>query len=187
MEYDKQNIDNLKRLTRIKIKQAAEKVREVTFAELEAFVAANGLNEGLQYKVTDLGYNVLATGINSYIIIGAIPYKKWIGCLINDINGFSFIEFENTFNETIIWDNQIIDEQPSAGVYKASKNTPFNISRIFFPNIFLILDYANMFDGQFGNVYTDNTDIYFNVVDSLGQNTDSWGVSKVYIEIREYY
>ena len=40
-------------------------VTELTFAELEALVAAEGLNEGLQYKVTDKNWLLVATGNNT--------------------------------------------------------------------------------------------------------------------------
>ena len=44
-------------------------VTEVTKAELDALVAANGLNEGLQYKVTDRGDNgILLTAISSSML-----------------------------------------------------------------------------------------------------------------------
>lgn len=40
-------------------------VTEVTKAELDALVAANGLNEGLQYKVTDKDWLLVATGVDT--------------------------------------------------------------------------------------------------------------------------
>lgn len=162
-------------------------VTEVTKAQLDALVAANGLNEGLQYKVTDLGYIALATGNNTYIITGQIPYKKWIGYLTNIDYIFGFVELENTFNEVITWDNFIENEVPVVGVYTPSKATPFDISKIFFPNVFLILDYLQLTDGQYGFLYTDTTSIWFNVLDSTGTNTGNWGIAKVFVEIREYY
>ncbi len=42
-------------------------VTEVTKAQLDALVAANGLNEGLQYKVTDKEWLVTAISSRSYI------------------------------------------------------------------------------------------------------------------------
>ena len=40
-------------------------VTEVTKAQLDALVAANGLNEGLQYKVTDTQWLLIATSDNT--------------------------------------------------------------------------------------------------------------------------
>lgn len=40
-------------------------VTEVTKAELDALVAADGLNEGLQYKVTDKDWLLVATGVDT--------------------------------------------------------------------------------------------------------------------------
>jgi len=40
-------------------------VTEVTKAQLDALVAANGLNEGLQYNVTDKTWLLVATGVNT--------------------------------------------------------------------------------------------------------------------------
>lgn len=40
-------------------------VTEVTKAQLDALVAANGLNDGLQYKVTDKNWLLIATGTNT--------------------------------------------------------------------------------------------------------------------------
>lgn len=45
-------------------------VTEVTKLELDALVAANGLNEGLQYKVTDKGWLLNATSMNTLTPIG---------------------------------------------------------------------------------------------------------------------
>lgn len=47
-------------------------VTEVTFAQLEALVAANGLNEGLQYKVTDKDWLLLATSNNLRLLDGSV-------------------------------------------------------------------------------------------------------------------
>jgi len=40
-------------------------VTEVTKAQLDALVAASGLNEGLQYSVTDKDWLLVATGVNT--------------------------------------------------------------------------------------------------------------------------
>ena len=58
-------------------------VTEVTLAELEALVAANGLNEGLQYKVTDKNWLLIATGDSTYSF-ASIPYKSYIAFLTNN-------------------------------------------------------------------------------------------------------
>lgn len=56
-------------------------VTELTFAELEALVAADGLNEGLQYKVTDKGWLLIATGVDTYSFFGNNYYKKYVAIL----------------------------------------------------------------------------------------------------------
>lgn len=47
-------------------------VTEVTKAELDALVAANELNEGLQYKVTDKGWLLIATSVNTLLDVDNI-------------------------------------------------------------------------------------------------------------------
>jgi len=54
-------------------------VTEVTKAQLDALVAANGLNEGLQYKVTDKNWLLIATSNNTVTNIDNIYI------LVNDI------------------------------------------------------------------------------------------------------
>jgi len=164
-------------------------VTEVTKAQLDALVAANGLNEGLQYKVTDKGYNVLATSASTYIITGAIPYKKWIGQLTKLAGVFGFIEFENTFGEAISWSQYEELGVPTPGLYVPVKATPFVVDKIFFPNIYLLLDYLQLADGQMGLITIDEASglINVSVMDSTGAQTDSWGVTRIYVEIREYY
>lgn len=60
-------------------------VTELTFAELEILVAANGLNEGLQYKVTDKGWLLTATGVNNYIMNNSVPYISY-SAILNQTN-----------------------------------------------------------------------------------------------------
>ena len=55
-------------------------VTEVTKAQLDALVAANGLNEGLQYKVTDKGWLLIANSANSFRSI-SVPYKVYSAIL----------------------------------------------------------------------------------------------------------
>lgn len=57
-------------------------VTEVTKAQLDALVAANGLNEGLQYKVTDKGWLLLATSANSTDLL--TPSNPFIIIVEND-------------------------------------------------------------------------------------------------------
>jgi len=40
-------------------------VTELTYAELQALIAAEGLNEGLQYNVTDKDWLLVATGVDT--------------------------------------------------------------------------------------------------------------------------
>lgn len=47
-------------------------VTEVTKAELDALVAANGLNEGLQYKVTDKDWLLMANSSNTLLPVDQI-------------------------------------------------------------------------------------------------------------------
>ena len=54
-------------------------VTEVTKAQLDALVAEEGLNEGLQYKVTDKGWLLIATGSNTYFFTNNVPYKVYAG------------------------------------------------------------------------------------------------------------
>ena len=51
-------------------------VTQVTKEQLDALVAANGLNEGLQYKVTDKNWLLVATGVNTYKY-ASIPYRAY--------------------------------------------------------------------------------------------------------------
>lgn len=56
-------------------------VTEVTKAELDALVAADGLNEGLQYKVTDKGWLLLANSGNTLISLPGfltVTINEWI-------------------------------------------------------------------------------------------------------------
>lgn len=81
-------------------------VTEVTKAQLDALVAANGLNEGLQYKVTDKGWLLLATSANTYIYSGSLPYKIYT-CLMNQSLTDAPIPtvLQNTIGE-IIWNRE---------------------------------------------------------------------------------
>ena len=56
-------------------------VTDLTFAELEVLIAANGLEEGLQYKVTDKNWLLLATSTNTYIYINSTPYLSVVGLI----------------------------------------------------------------------------------------------------------
>ena len=56
-------------------------VTEVTKAQLDVLVAANGLNEGLQYKVTDKDWLLIATSSNTYIFSASIPYLSYTAFL----------------------------------------------------------------------------------------------------------
>ena len=82
-------------------------VTEVTKAQLDALVAANGLNEGLQYKVTDKNWLLIATGVNTlkcellevnypdalpaYVEAQFILLKS--GLIPNNVSTFNFTEF----------------------------------------------------------------------------------------------
>jgi len=134
-------------------------VTEVTKAQLDALVTANGLNEGLQYKVTDRGNVVLlATSNNTYKIIGGLPYTVLCG-VINQIGtGIpTIIEFENTLGEYLITRN-------SAGSFNLS--VPYTDNQMFyyiFPGIGSDkIEIAYTGDGEtfdintlFGNVPSD--------------------------------
>ncbi len=72
-------------------------VTEVTKAQLDALVADNGLNEGLQYNVTDLQYRILAISSNTYIYVNSVPYKTLVGLISQDgTNAPTIVELENT-------------------------------------------------------------------------------------------
>jgi len=55
-------------------------VTDVTKVQLDALVAANGLNEGLQYNVTDKGWLLVASS-NSTYKFASIPYKSYAAFL----------------------------------------------------------------------------------------------------------
>lgn len=71
-------------------------VTELTFTELEALVAANGLNEGLQYKVTDKGWLLVATANNLLMPVKDITIE------IDDSNAVLIPAFINIIKFTAI-------------------------------------------------------------------------------------
>jgi len=78
-------------------------VTEVTKAQLDTLVAANGLNEGLQYKVTDKEWLLTATGSNTYTFIGR-PYKVWKGYLTqNSTSNPVVVVIDNTLGDVLTW------------------------------------------------------------------------------------
>lgn len=78
-------------------------VTDVTKAELDALVSANGLEEGLQYKVTDKNWLLTATSNNSYIFNESIPCKKYIAVINNgSTTGLVISILENTIGD-IVW------------------------------------------------------------------------------------
>ena len=77
-------------------------VTSVTKAELDALVAANGLNEGLQYKVTDKNWLLVATGANTYKF-ASIPYKVYTALLTQSgTDAPTAIVLDNTIGDIII-------------------------------------------------------------------------------------
>jgi hypothetical protein len=71
-------------------------VTEVTFAQLEAVVAENGLNEGLQYKVTDKDWLLVATSQNTLKAATGRLYTN------NDVVDMSFIFADDIIIEVAI-------------------------------------------------------------------------------------
>lgn len=143
-------------------------VTEVTLSELDALVAANGLNEGLQYKVTDKGWLVIATSDYQYIYIESIHYKKYT-CLINRNTGILTVNIlENTIGE-IVWS---FDEQEFSlmgtllGAFPADK-------------LFWFVAYDGSPLGWYGNSDSAPDSIWFSDQASLNFN--------LLIEIRVYF
>lgn len=78
-------------------------VTEVTHAQLLALIAANGLNEGLQYKVTDKGWLLTATSVNTFIHIGNAPYKIYCALMSQQgQNAPTVTILDNSIGE-IVW------------------------------------------------------------------------------------
>jgi len=84
-------------------------VTEVTKAQLDALVAANGLNEGLQYRVTDKGWLLIATGVSTYKFV-SIPYKAYCALLTNEnvTDNVIPVILQNEIGE-IVWSKQAGD------------------------------------------------------------------------------
>lgn len=76
-------------------------VTDLTFAELEILVAANGLEEGLQYKVTDKDWLLLATSNSALIVVSKI---------LNINNGETIPSFIDVDEILILTETIIIDE-----------------------------------------------------------------------------
>jgi hypothetical protein len=78
-------------------------VTDLTFAELTDLIAANGLEEGLQYKVTDKNWLLTATGNNSYIFNFSTPYKVYTA-LVSQVgtNNPTATVLNNTIGEITI-------------------------------------------------------------------------------------
>jgi hypothetical protein len=138
-------------------------VTEVTKLELDALVAANALNEGLQYKVTDKNWLLLAISTNTYKYIESTPYKSVVGLLSQSGTSAPTIDFiHQEFNITA---NYV-----SVGDY--TLQISFTENKIFgfllpnnpLPNEIILL-YQN--DGEFFNILTRSStipsnDILFN-------------------------
>lgn len=159
-------------------------VTEVTKAQLDALVAANGLNEGLQYKVTDLGYIALATGDNSYIIIGAIPYMKWVGNIALNAQ-FEIVEYplENDFPD-VHW------QKLGTGYYYLALPAS-ELDKIYLQNNLIFFDAYGNFDGQIvtAEVKEENNEkgVAIFVSGADGQGTDYWPLLIIPVEVRLYY
>lgn len=76
-------------------------VTEVTKSQLDALVVANGLNEGLQYKVTDKNQLLIATSNNTYKT-AAIPYKTYAAIVTRNGALLTVTELCNEIGE-IVW------------------------------------------------------------------------------------
>ena len=77
-------------------------VTSVTKAELDALVAANGLNKGLQYEVTDKGWLLIATGTNQLISQQSLSISN------------TEVNLDYIYAENIHWDSGIITDNISS-------------------------------------------------------------------------
>lgn len=97
-------------------------VTDVTKVELDTLVAANGLEEGLQYKVTDKGWLLVAISVNTLV-----PAAKLI------------VMYNDTFPNYIISDKLLIDTGNLIDVPDATDTTinvpaGFVLSKVFVKN-----------------------------------------------------
>ena len=97
-------------------------VTSVTKAQLDALVAANGLNEGLQYKVTDKGWLLLATSDSAYKF-ASVPYKSFVA-LITQV-----AEDAPTLNILHNEIGEIIATRVDVGVYNFNCNGAFQLNK----------------------------------------------------------
>jgi len=109
-------------------------VTEVTKAELDALVAANGLNEGLQYKVTDKGWLLVATSNNTL---------KAASGTINTIN-----ELLPTYIDAdiVIIDTGVITDALS--LFEIKRRNDFVFSSMFIDNQGGAFDLLTLVDAQ---------------------------------------
>lgn len=139
-------------------------VTEVTYVQLLALIAASELNEGLQYRITDKGWLLLATSNNTYIYVNSTPYLSVVG-LINqsgtDAPVIDFLHKEfNLVSEYInIGDYNLVMDYTEKKVFSAL------FSNIAAPNT-IEMYYQN--DGEGFNVLTRSNGIPSN---DIMQNT----------------
>ena len=153
-------------------------VTEVTKAQLDALVAADGLNEGLQYKVTDKGWLLLAISNSKFTIISTVPYKSYI-CLLSqsETNNPVPTIIENTIGD-IVW------SRADPGYYLGTLPGAFTVNKtIVLVGTRWIYNGTGYVSGKEGSV--DYCEIYTSTT-IAGDGSDSI-MTREYIEIRVYF
>lgn len=118
-------------------------VTELTKAELDVLVAANGLNEGLQYKVTDKDWLLMSVGNNTLI-----PFKNKL--MIN--NGELIPPY--IYTEILCIDSGLITSDYSASYLQ------IEVPASFYPKSLKVI---NNTDGSIPLTATQNIDIFVDV------------------------
>ena len=147
-------------------------VTEVTKAQLDALVASNALEEGLQYKVTDKNWLLVATSGNTYSFIA----RKYKTCVIEISQQGMGTEPVNTILEN--------DTNIDFSVTRFSQNTYILLNS---GNLNVNVQFTSMFVGSVSILHTGGPfadDIVFLPYDKFGNAYDQisgWLELRIYI------
>lgn len=139
-------------------------VTEVTKAQLDALVVASGLNEGLQYKVTDKNWLLIATSANTYNYLESTPYKSFIGLINNNVNPI-LDPVVTVLYDTI---NDVVITRQDVGSFNISGTFPLNKTFFMIANALDELDPSDLLRC---NLYAENNISV--ITSSEGVQTDS--------------